>query len=197
MIEFNSNLQSVMRRISTAIQSIDVEKMTGEMATEVGGMMRKRIHEQGKASDGSGIGTYSPGYMKVRTGNFGNSGTYSRGKNKGNLKNAGVYARGQKRGNPRPKYNRSANTDVVLSLTREMENAFGSFKSDDGNWAIGFVLNPNRSAGGETFKHTDIAKKAEDELYKKPIYSLSKDEQTTIDSILDRFVVNAFRSTAP
>jgi hypothetical protein len=193
MIEFNSNLQSVMRRISTAIQSIDVEKMTGEMATSAAGMMRERIHEQGKASDGSGIGTYSPEYMKVRTGNFGNSGTYSRGKNKGNLKNAGVYARGQNRGNPRPKYNRSASTDVVLSLTREMENDFGAFKSSNGNWSIGFIRNPDRAGD---FKHSDIAKNAE-RIYGKHIYSLSKDEQTTIDSILDRFVVNAFRSTAP
>jgi hypothetical protein len=195
MIGFDSNLQSVMTRISTALQSIDTEKMTEEMATSVAGMMRKRIHEQGKASDGSGIGTYSPGYMKVRTGSFGNSGTYKRGKNAGNPKNSGTYARGKNRGNPRPKYNRSANTDVILSLTREMENDFGAFKSDGGNWSIGFVRN-SRKDGGE-FKHSDIAKNAEDELYKKPVYSLSKDEQATVDSILDSFVVNAFNTTAP
>jgi hypothetical protein len=185
-------MQEVMTRIVKAIDSIDTDAMGRELATTVHGMMRKRIHEDGKATDGSGIGTYSAGYVKVRTGNFRNSGRVSRGANKGNPKNAGAYVRGANKGNPRPKYNRSANTDVVLSLTRDMENDFGTIKLQNGNWAVGFVKNPNRSKGGDAFTNMDIAKNAESKLYKKPIYSLSRDEQTAVDSIVAEWVIKAF-----
>jgi hypothetical protein len=195
MISFSSNLQNVMTRLSATLQSIDTAGMSKEMATTAVGMMRDRIHVQGKASDGSGIGTYSAGYVKVRTGNFGNSARVSRGKNKGNPKNAGTYVRGVNKGKPRPKYNRSGGTDVILSLTREMENDFGAFQGNKGWWAIGFIRNPNRSKKG-TFTHVDIAENAE-RIYGKHIYSLSVDEQTAVDSVVDRYVVNAFNNSRP
>jgi hypothetical protein len=203
MIDFSSNLQNVIARIGTVLQSIDTDAMTKEMATTAVGMMHDRIHGQGKASDGSGIGTYSAGYMKVRTGDFGNSARVSRGNNKGNPKDAGTYARGAKKGKLRPNYHRAGSTDVILSLTREMENDFAGypqgsggtpkpFRSDNGNWSIGFIRNPNRS--GKAFTHMDIARNAERMLYGKPVYSLSADEQTAVDSVLEKYVVNAFNS---
>jgi hypothetical protein len=169
--------------------------MGQEMATTVIGMMRKRIHEDGKASDNSGIGTYSSAYMKVRTGNFRSSARVSRGKNKGNPKNAGTYVRGAKKGQMRPKYNRTTSTDVILSLTREMENDFGTMRLQRGVWAIGFIRNPNRSKKGK-FTHIDIADNAESVLYNKPIYRLNTEEQTTVDLIAARYVINALNNTA-
>jgi hypothetical protein len=188
-------MQSVIARVSSALQNIDVDAMTKEMATTTVGMMRDRIHGKGLASDGSGIGTYSAGYMNVRMGNFRNSGRVSRGKNKGKAKNAGTHVRGASKGSQRPKYNRSASTDVILSLTREMENDFGAFKNSDNNWSIGFIRNPNRGTGIK-FTHVDIAQNAE-RIYGKHIYSLSGDEQTAIDLVLDRYLVNALKNQTP
>lgn len=185
-------MQDAVKRIRDALMSIDTDAMGREMATTVFPMMRKRIHEDGKASDGSGIGTYSAGYMKVRTGNFGNSARVSRGKNTGKLKNAGTYVRGANKGSARPKYNRSSNTDVILSLTREMENDFGTFKASNGNWAIGFIRNPNRSKTGK-FSHVNIARNAE-KMYGKPIYSLSSDERGVISLIVSKYVIRALGS---
>jgi hypothetical protein len=179
MIVHNNNLGAVITRIVVVLERIETEKMGREMATSVIGMMRDRIHGKGKASDGSGIGTYSPGYMKVRTGSF-------RGAN---------YVRGKNKGNPRKKYNRSGSTDVVLSLTREMENDFGIFKNSRGKWAIGFIRNPKRDGG--SFTHVKIARNAESNLYGKRIYSLSKDEQSMVDSVLNRYITVAFSNTAP
>ncbi|MDR1595287.1 MAG: hypothetical protein LBS43_12525 [Prevotellaceae bacterium] len=194
MITIDSNMQSVVQRITNALMSIDADAMGKEMATTVHGMMRKRIHEDGKASDGSGIGTYSAGYMKVRTGVFGNSGRASRGKNKGKPKNAGTYVRGANKGKPRPNYHRTGSRDVILSLTREMENDFAAIRLDNGNWSIGFARNPKRGKNGG-ITHIGIARRAESKLYNKPIYSLSADERTAIDLIVARRVTEAFNGS--
>ena len=79
------------------------EKMLLEIANDIKANIIERVHTHGLASDGSKIGTYSKGYMKVRTGNF-KSKEIVRGKNKGK---------------PRIKHNWSASqTDVILNLHR-------------------------------------------------------------------------------
>jgi len=40
------------------------------VATSLLGDVKNRIHEDGKAADGSQIGTYSKGYMVVRTNSY-------------------------------------------------------------------------------------------------------------------------------
>ncbi|WP_206197677.1 hypothetical protein [Terrimonas sp.] len=105
-------------------------------------MMTERIHKKGIASDGSQIGTYSPAYMKVRTGNYGNSTRYKRGAKAGRTKDAGVYSRGKNKGTPRPQYKRSADPKIVVSLTRGLENDWHTFPVKNG-WGIGFHFPDN------------------------------------------------------
>ena len=152
-----------------------------EQAVETVGMFRKRIHQEGKASDGSQIGTYSIGYMKVRTGNYGNSGRVSRGENSGKLKNAGLYVRGAKKGSPRPKYNRTGDTQVILSLTRQMENDMTVIPIENG-WAVGYNNPLNFKKAGW----------AEDK-YRKKIFSLTTEERERVIGIAQTAIDNALQ----
>ena len=66
-------------------------------------VVHDRIHVEGKAADGSRIGTYSKSYLKYT----------------------------------RPKFNRSTDPKVILSLTRQMENDF-SVVAASGKYGLGF-----------------------------------------------------------
>ncbi len=109
MIEINSNIREVLTAHINQLQGLvgNEDKVMRGVAAAMTPQLRKRVHVDGKDSSGSPIGTYSPGYMKVRTGNYANSGKKDAGTNK-----AGVA---------RPKYNRTADTKVILSLTSQME----------------------------------------------------------------------------
>jgi hypothetical protein len=113
-----------------------------ELATTMIAEVRERIHEKGLDSTGGKIGTYTPGYMKERTGNFGNATRYSRGKNKDAPKDAGVFTKGANKGQPRPRYNRTSDTMVVASLTRQMENDFKVVATDKG-YGLGYSNEEN------------------------------------------------------
>lgn len=141
--------------------------------------LRHRVHVEGKDSAGNQIGTYSPGYMKLRTGNYGNSGKISRGPNKGKLKDAGKFTKGlnikvfgtvvedsPKAGLARPNYHRSSDPKVILSLTRQMENDLSVVETTSG-YGIGYLneFNYQKAIWCE-------------ETYKKPILTeLTTDEQ--------------------
>jgi hypothetical protein len=189
MISININSAELLRRI-TQIQSLDTDRMTKEQATTVNGMMHTRIFENGRASDGSQIGTYSEGYMKIRTGNYGNSSTHSKGKNKGKPKDSGTYTRGSMKGQARPKYNVGNDTKVILSLTREMQMDMNVTSLNKG-YGIGFLKNPNRSKG-KTFTHMDIAMNAE-RVYGKKIFSMSNEEQKGANAIAERYINEALK----
>jgi hypothetical protein len=137
LIELSQNPDAMLRTVALAV------------LPEV----KKRIHIEGKDSNGNAIGTYSPGYMKVRTGNFINSGRFVKGKNKGQLKDAGVKTKqqvatpfGKSRyavqnieadGIARPNYNRTADTKVIISLTRQLENDWSVIANGTG-YGLGF-----------------------------------------------------------
>jgi hypothetical protein len=106
--------------------------------------------------------------MKVRTGIYGNSARVSRGKNEGKLKDAGVYVRGAKKGTPRPKYNRTGDTKVILSLTRQMENDLVVIPINNG-YAVRFnnPLNFQKAGWAE-------------QTYGKKIYSPTSEERTNV-----------------
>lgn len=146
------------------------------MAESVAGEMANRIHKEGKDSNGQQIGSYSAGYMKVRTGDFGNSKRVSRGKNEGKPKDSGVISRGPNKGTPRTKYNRTNDTTVVLSLTRQMENDFGIVPTTTG-YGIGYKneLNYNKSQWAE-------------EKYKKDIFSLTSDESEKVLNGVNEYI---------
>lgn len=143
MITIRTNTQLIISQLTERIGSVlNTQEMMKSVATGVLPVMKKRVHEDGLDSSGKAIGTYSEGYMKVRTGNYGNSGTYKRGAKKGQPKDAGKFTKGKHKGSPRPKYNRTSETKVVGSLTREMENDMIAIPTDQG-YGIGYTREDN------------------------------------------------------
>lgn len=183
MIRVKTNIGKVVELNIEKLKSFaDTDKMLRTAATTVLGLMKKRIHEDGLDAEEKPIGTYSPGYMKLRTGNYGNSLKVSRGKNKGNLKDAGVFSRGDSKGRQRPKFNRTSDTKVVLSLTRQMENDMKVIAIRSNNYGIGYTnkLNYDKSQWCEaTYKR------------KGKIFALSANEQQVIIDIANEFTKDA------
>lgn len=114
------------------------EKMLRTIALGLHGVVKTRIHEKGLDANDQPIGTYSPAYMKVRTGQFDNSEVITRGKNKGKTKSAGTYTRGKNKGKARERYNRTNDTKKVVSLTRQTENDFSVQPSQNG-YGLGYT----------------------------------------------------------
>lgn len=165
-IKINTNIEQVNTLIQSRLKQLgNPETFLRPLCLDLIDLMTKRIHIDGIASDGGAIGTYSPAYMKVRTGNYGNSGRVTRGANKGNLKNAGLISRGDNKGKPRPQYNRSGDTKVIVSLTRQLENNWGVIATPKG-FGIGF-LNPFNY---QKARWVEAQKK-------KEIFSLTPDER--------------------
>lgn len=139
MIEIRTNTQQVISDVSSQLGILmNPQELMKLAAVAVLPVIKKRVHEDGKDSTGKQIGNYSPGYMKVRTGVFGNSGKYVKGKNKGEVKDTGVFSKGKHKGSPRPKYNRTNDTKIIGSLTRQMENGMVVVPTDNGS-AIGYT----------------------------------------------------------
>lgn len=159
--------------------------------------LRHRVHVEGKDASGNQIGTYSPEYMKLRTGNYGNSGKVSRGPNKGKLKDAGKFTKGlniktfgtiiedtPKEGKPRPQYHRSNDTKVILSLTRQMENDLSVVETPTG-YGIGYLndFNYQKAIWCE-------------ETYKKPILTeLTTDELKQVETVADKALEDFLNDT--
>lgn len=154
--------------------------------------LRHRVHVDGKDSAGNQIGTYSEGYLRLRTGNYLNSKKVSRGANKGKLKDAGKFTKGlnikvfgtivedkPKKGLARPQYHRDADPKVILSLTRQMENDLSVIETSTG-YGIGYLndFNYQKAIWCE-------------ETYKKPILSqLTTDEQAYAEKAADIAIGN-------
>ncbi len=149
------------------------------VATSLLGEMKNRIYEQGLDSSGSPIGNYSKEYMVVRTNAFQNN-LATQGKNKGKpkVKATGVFTKGKNKGQTRPGYNRTNDTKVVISLTRQMENDFVVIPTDNG-YGLGFNNHDNflkvgyveNTYGKKIFGATDSEKEsvftvANDEVHK-------------------------------
>lgn len=158
-----SNFDEVIQIVSARLESIDIKEMTALQASSVISELRKRIHVDGKDSNETQIGTYSPGYMKVRTGLYGNGKPAKKG-----VKSAGVFTKGKNKGQQRPKYQRKNETKVILSLTRQMENDYIIIPEDNGT-AIGFSNQTN-------FQKSQW----NEQTYKKKIFSLTKAEREIV-----------------
>lgn len=86
-------------------------------------LVKQRIHIDGKDSNDQQIGTYDPGYMKLRTDKLPDK--YTKGKNKGL---------------PRPKYNRKEDTKIIISLTTKLENDWAVIETSNGKgYGLGFL----------------------------------------------------------
>lgn len=185
MINVTSNITVVIQAKLDQIKVLagNPDPILRTVALAVLPEIKQRVHIDGKDSSGSQIGIYTPEYMKVRTGNFDNSGRFVKGKNKGDVKDSGLFTKGVNKGNPRPKYNRTDDTKVVLSLTRQMENDLNVVQSDTG-YGLGY-LNP------------DNYKKALwcEETYKKTILTeLTKDETDLANNTATEFLPEYLKS---
>lgn len=142
-LTIKTNLDQVLSNLGQSLKTIiDPNYLLRPVAIEVLPMMTERIHKEGKASDGGQIGTYSKGYMVVRTGSYKNAVKTKKGK----TKSAGAFTRGAqafsdvatKKANVRPNYNRSDDTKIIVSLTRQLENNWSVLETKNG-YGIGFT----------------------------------------------------------
>jgi len=177
-IKVTSNISEVIDLNIRRLKSLEqADAMLRTASTSVLGMMKLRVHGQGQNAEKTDIGMYSPGYMKVRTGNYGNSSQTKAGK----LKDAGVFTKGKNKGQPRPKYNRSPDPKVIASLTRQMEND---------EQVIPLELNKTYGIGFSNSLNFDKSQWVE-ETYDEKIFSMSADERQAALEIAQKFVTNA------
>ncbi len=207
MINYNSNINVIVKARLEQLQALkdNPDPIIRTVALTVLPELKKRVHVDGKDSEGKLIGTYSPGYMVVRTGNFQNAARYKKGEKAGQFKTkkgkgeAGIFT---KRGytkftqedeetvsserkflksefenKARPTHNRTNDTKVVLSLTRQMENDLSVIQSGNG-YGIGY-LNP------DNFKKAQYC----EATYKKPILTkLTKEERELAKDTAQNFL---------
>lgn len=177
-MQVSSNLSAVLGEIHARVANIQATVLR-EIAVSMLPEVRYRIHTDGKAADGSPIGIYSKGYMSVRTGVYKSNDTYSKGKNKGETKPEGVFTKGKDKGKPRPRYNRTADTKVILSLTGEMEKGLEVMATDKG-FGLGYPFEGN-------LKKTEYT----EATYKKKIFALTSEEKTSVMQIAQAFTTKA------
>lgn len=182
-MEYTSNISVIVGGLQNQLQGLknNPEPVLRACAIAVIPEMRVRIHKDGKDSSGNQIGTYSPGYMKIRTGDFGNSKRVTRGPNKGKLKDSGTFtkkAAEDKAGTKRPNYQRSTDPKVIVSLTRQLEQDYAIVPTENNGVGIGFN-NPH---------NLDKARWVE-ETYKKPILTqLTTEEEELVERTATEFL---------
>lgn len=170
MIAFNSNGKDVLDAIKADLKGKaspqETDKLLRTIASTLTGMMRDRVHVQGKDANDNQIGTYSPEYMKVRTNDF---------------KSAKIV-RGVNKGQARKKYNRTSDTKVILSLTRQMENDMAICERNPIKIPYGYAIGYQNDFNFD--KLTWLEQK-----YKKQILTkLSKHEEQVKDEIVNNYL---------
>lgn len=173
MIQYTSNTSQVIKLLAGKLTAAASDQMLRTVAFAVLPEVKKRVHVDGKDSNGQQIGTYSPGYMALRTGNYANSDKFKKGKNVGKNKNAGTNT---VTGKPRPNYHRTGDTKIVLSLTRQMENDLSVFPVGAG-YGIGYnnPFNYQKSQWNEA-------------TYRKRIWALTAEEKGLAIKVAEEFI---------
>ncbi len=179
-ITFSSNINESMQSLINKIQHLDLPEMTREISIKLLPDIRHRIHREGLDASGQPIGTYSKEYMKVRTGEFSTNQRFSKGKNKGATKPTGVFTKGKNKGEQRPRFNRTNDTKVVISLTREMENDFSVQPDESGNFGLGYTNSKNTEKAGFV-----------EHIYSKKIVGLTPTEGSKAIEIADHYINKA------
>lgn len=152
MITIKSNASSVMASIVAKVRQLgNTDQLLRNIANDLLPEVKTRIHTKGLAADGNEIGTYSPSYMKLRTKGY-KSDAVTRGKNKGQPRTI-------------KKFNRTNDTKVVSSLTRQQEKDFSVIPSGRG-YGLGFKNEVN----AEKAEHVEAT-------YNKPIWKLTAEER--------------------
>ena len=179
MLHITTNLNEVLADLDERILRVDMRRIGRIAASNVVSEIKQRIHVEGKAADGSQIGTYSEGYMKVRTDNF-QSKTVNRGKDKGKT---------------RTLYKRSNDKKVIASLTRDLENRMTVIPLHNGAGIGWHNLPPSFDKVPSPKKHvTDYDKTFYVEAtYGKEIWSFSEKEKDIIRKTVDDEMNKIFR----
>lgn len=176
MIQYTSNTSQVIKLLTAKLTDAVSDQMLRTVAFAVLPELKKRVHVEGKDSNGQQIGTYSPGYMALRTGNYANSDKYKKGKKVGQNKNAGTNT---VTGKARPNYHRSSDTKVILSLTRQMENDLSVAPIGSG-YGIGYNNRFN-------FEKSQWNEKT----YKKAIWKLTQGEKDLARKVAEEFITQS------
>jgi hypothetical protein len=163
MLTVTSNLKVVVKAKLEQIQALqnNPDAILRTVAMAVLPEVKRRVHIDGKDSSGSAIGSYSKEYMTVRTGNYRDAARHKKGEKAGQFKDrkgkgdAGKYTKGvdtkvfhtivqetSKVGLNRPVFNRTTDTKVILSLTKQMENDLSVIPSGNG-YGIGYLNSDN------------------------------------------------------
>lgn len=191
MIEVESNMGTVIGLRLKQIQELknNPDPILRQVALSVLPVILDRVHVQGKDSSGGQIGTYSPEYMKVRTGSYKDSASFKKGPNAGKEKTqkkageAGNYRSGEKKGTARPVYNRTGDTKVVASLTRQMERDLTVIDTPEG-YGIGYL-------NSENFKKAGYV----EATYQKPILTkLTTEEMDLAITVADNFTFDQLKT---
>lgn len=158
------DISNALGELDDRLSAIDKNAMLRDVALTVYARMRKRVHVDGEAADGSQIGSYTKGYLTVRSGQFQNNRKKRSAGFQKSGKQTGSFSKGVNAGKKRVYYNRGTDRKVILSMTRQMENDMSVVAIGDG-YGIGFS-NP------------DNFKKAtwNETRYRKPIWRLSDEE---------------------
>ena len=126
MLQMNVHIWPDLQHKIAGLQESQNDGVMRVVASSMLAVVHDRIHEQGLNAEGGQIGSYSPGYIKVRTNDFLSK----------------TIVRGPKKGQARPVYNRTSDTKVVISLTRQMENDFKVIATDKG-YGLGYSNEEN------------------------------------------------------
>lgn len=178
MIRVTTNIKPVLEGLGIKIANLShPDQMLRTIATSMVAVVRDRVHVQGLAQNGSPIGTYSEGYMAVRTGKFKTNDVYKSGKRKGQTKNTGKFSKGLHKDQDRPRYNRTDDRKVIVSLTRQMENDLSVQATPQGGYGIGYnnPINVEKAAWVEA-------------TYRKKIFALTDEEKILMLRIAEDFL---------
>ena len=173
-----TNIADVMNQLAMEVAAAG-DRCLRDVANTMLVVVKDRIHEKGLASDGSQIGVYSEGYMSVRTGVYKTNEKITKCKKKGETRNVGVFTKGEHKGEARPRFNRTSDTKVVVSLTGQTENDF-SVQEIEGGYGLGFSNDHN-------FNKAQWV----EETYKKQIYALTQGEKVLVIEVASTYMNNS------
>ena len=184
MIAYNSNARQVLDVVNGSILKLqskeENDKLLRTIASTLNAQMAKRVHKDGLDANEQPIGIYSKSYMVVRTGAYKNADTYAKGKNKGKNKNAGISRSGEKR----KAYNRTSDTKVILSLTRQMENDLSICVQNPIQTSYGYAI------GYQNDFNYDKLIWNEKRYRRKILTQLSESEENTITLLVNNAIEN-------
>jgi hypothetical protein len=171
MVTIRTNITEVAGRLASKMAAIaNTDQLLRTIATNMHAAVKDRIHSQGRAADGNQIGTYSNPYLRLRTEGY----------------KSDIVTRGKNKGLPRTikKFNRTGDSKVILSLTRQMENDFSVVATDNG-YGLGYI-------NDENFKKVDYNEKR----YGKKIFALTQEEGVQVNETAIEFVNQTLNGTA-